>query len=215
MMRGKFGIAATALVACCGLALMCRADAFAQGRAESDERISTPAAGISPSPPPDVRSPGPGVFVQQKRGPDRFHLVLTGRQFTSREAIENYLAWRAAELTAQQGFAWFTFAEHRGKADTVPAPRRDPDGMRYSFRMAFFRPVWRYQLAAAPAAWKSWSPFSGKPFWADGLDARSVARFQVSADIVLHKGQVEDDNPLAFDADAVSDYLINQVQPPE
>jgi hypothetical protein len=214
MMRGKSGLVATALVAGCGLVLLCAADAVAQASAASD-RISTPAAGISPSPPPNVRPAGPGVFTQQKRGQGKFHLVLTGHRITSREEIENYLAWRAAELTAQQGSLWFSFVERRRKGDTLPVPRRDPAGMRYSFRLAFFRPVWRYQLAAAPAVWKSWSPFWGRPFWAEGLEGKSIARFQVSADIVLHKGQLEDDNPLAFDAGAVSDYLINQVQPPE
>jgi hypothetical protein len=37
----------------------------------------------------------------------------------------------------------------------------------------------------------------------------------VSADIVLHKGQMDDANPLAFEAGAVSDLLINPVSPPE
>lgn len=210
-MRGTSGL--TAIL--CGFVLLCQASASAQAPAEPSERISTPAAGISPSPPPDVRPAGKGVFTQQKTGQGKFHLVLSGRHFTSREAIENYLAWRAAELTAEQGFLWFSFVEHRGKGDSLAVPRRDPNGMRYSFRLAFFRPVWRYQLASAPSVWKSWSPFSGKPFWAEGLNGSSILRFEVSADVLLHKGQIEDDNPLAFDAGAVSDYLINQVQPPE
>jgi hypothetical protein len=208
-MRGRLGLIATL----CGLVQLCQASALAQAPAEPSERISTPAAGISLSPPPNVRPAGKGVFTQQKTGQGKFHLVLTGRHFTSREAVENYLAWRAAELTAEQGFLWFSFVEHRGKGDSVPVPKRDPNGMRYSFRLAFFRPIWRYQLASAPSVWKSWSPFSGRPFWA--ADANSVLRFEVSADILLQKGQIEGDNPLAFDAGAVSDYLINQVQPPE
>lgn len=208
-MRGTLGLIATF----CGLVQLCQASASAQVPAASSERMSTPAAGISPSPPPNVRPAGKGVFTQQKTGQAKFRLVLSGQHFTSREAIENYLAWRAAELTAEQGFLWFSFVEHRGKGDSPPVPRRDPSGIRYSFRLAFFRPVWRYQLASAPSVWQNWSPFSGRPFWA--ADAKSILRFEVSADILLHKGQLEDDNPLAFDADAVSDYLINQVQPPE
>jgi len=202
---------ARALVAGCGFGLILGACALFPAMGQ----VSIPAAGISPSLPPNVRSAGPGVFTQQQRGQGRFHLVLSGRHFTSREAIENYLAWRAAELAAEQKAIWFSFVEQRGKGDAVPVPKRDSNGMRYSFRLAFFRPVWRYQTVAAPSVWKSWSPFSGARFWAEGLEAGAITRFEVSADIVLHKGQVEDDNPLAFDGEAVSDYLINQVQPPE
>jgi hypothetical protein len=210
-MRGILGITNRALVAGCGFGLVWGACALFPAMGQ----VSTPAAGISASPPPNVRSAEPGVFTQQQRGQGRFHLVLSGRHFTSREAVENYLAWRAAELTAERGFFWFSFVERRGTGDMLPVPRRDPDGMRYSFRLAFFRPVWRYQTSAAPSVWKSWNPFSGSRFWAEGLDASTITRFEVSADIVLHKGQLEDDNPLSFDAGAVSDYLINQVQPPE
>jgi hypothetical protein len=200
-----------ALVAGCGFGLVWGACALFPAMGQ----VSTPAAGISSSPQPNIRPAGPGVFTQQQRGQGRFHLVLSGRHFTSREAIENYLAWRAAELAAEQKAIWFSLVEQRGKGDAVPVPKRDTDGMRYSFRLAFFRPVWRYQTAAAPSVWKSWSPFSGAHFWAEGLEAGAITHFEVSADIVLHKGQVEDDNPLAFDGEAVLDYLINQVQPPE
>jgi len=39
--------------------------------------------------------------------------------------------------------------------------------------------------------------------------------FEVSADILLHKGAMNDADPLAFEAGAVSDLLVNQVSPPE
>ena len=48
-----------------------------------------------------------------------------------------------------------------------------------------------------------------------GGDPKTVTDFEVSADIVLHKGTMDDANPLAFDASAVSDLLVNQVSPPQ
>jgi hypothetical protein len=78
--------------------------------------------------------------------------------------------------------------------------------------MDYWRPMWRYKIAGAPA-WKSWSPFSGVAFF--GGDPKTVTDFEVSADIVLHKGMMDDANPLAFDASAVSDLLVNQVSPPQ
>jgi hypothetical protein len=78
--------------------------------------------------------------------------------------------------------------------------------------MDYWRPVWRYKTSGSPT-WKSWSPFAGAAFISD--DPKTITDFEVSADIVLHKGPMDDANPLAFEAGAVSDLLINQVSPPE
>ena len=161
---------------------------------------------------PEVPAAKPGVFSLQKRNATRFHLAVAGHTFTSRDAIEKYLAYRAAELTLEQKDSWFTLLEARSKGDPVAVPKPDPAGLRYSFRMDYWRPMWRYKTAGAPA-WKSWSPFSGVAFF--GGDPKAVTDFEVSADIVLHKGTMDDANPLAFDASAVSDLLVNQVSPPQ
>lgn len=161
---------------------------------------------------PMVPPAKPGVFTKQNKGADRFHLVVAGHKFSTRSDVENYLAYRAAELTMEQKASWFTLVESRTKGDTAPVPERDPAGRRYSFRMEYFRPVWRYKTSGS-SAWKSWSPFAGTAFASD--DATSITDFEVSADIVLHKGQMDDADPLAFEAGAVSDLLINQVTPPE
>jgi hypothetical protein len=162
---------------------------------------------------PMVPAAAPGVFTMQKKGANVLHLVVTGHKFTSREDAEKYLAWRAAELTMAQKANWFTFTEARAKGDAVPAPQRDAAGKRYSFRMEYWRPMWRYKLAG-DAAWKRWSPFQTAAFFADGKDPKSVSDFEVSADITLRTGPMDDANPLAFEAGAVSDLLINQVSPP-
>jgi len=161
---------------------------------------------------PEVPPAKPGVFAAAKKGATGYHLVVAGHKFTTRSDIEKYLAWRAADLTIAQKASWFTFVESREKGDSAPVPKRDPGGLRYSFRMDYFRPVWRYKVKGSPA-WKSWSPFAGAAFVAD--DPQNITDFQASADIVLHKGPMDDANPLAFEAGAVSDLLVNQVSPPE
>lgn len=161
-----------------------------------------------------VPAAAPGVYAQKAVAADRFHLTVTGHSFTGRDAIEKYLAWRAADLTLARGDRWFRFIEARHKGDTAPVLKRDVGGPRYSFRMENFRPIWRYKLKG-DAAWKSWSPFRDAPFFADGKDAAAITDFEVSADIQLHKDQVDDADPLAFEAGAVSDLLINQVSPPQ
>ena len=83
-----------------------------------------------------VPEAGPGVFTVKPSGPGTFKLVVTGHTFTSRGDIEKYVAYRAARHTVEQGGQWFTLNEDRGKGETAePAPARDPEGPRYSFRM--------------------------------------------------------------------------------
>ena len=156
---------------------------------------------------------GPGVFTVKPSRPDTFKLAVTGHTFTSRGEIEKYLAYRAARLTIEQGGQWFILNEDRGKGETaVPVPARDPEGPRYSFRMKYFRPVWRYKTNGSPA-WTRWSPFSGEPFIS--ADPKTITDFEVSVEIVVRKGPTDDAAPLAFEASAVSDLLINQVSPPK
>jgi hypothetical protein len=156
---------------------------------------------------------GPGVFTVKPLGPSAFRLVVAGHEFTSRSEIEKYLAYRAARHTVDQGGTWFTFKEDRGKGETaVAVPARDPAGARYSFRMKYFRPVWRYKTSGS-AEWMRWSPFSGEPFIS--ADPKTITGFEVSAEIVVRKGPMDDADPLAFEAWALSDLLVNQVSPPK
>jgi hypothetical protein len=171
-----------------------------------------PASASAQDQAPEVPPAKPGVFTLQKKGATRYHLVVQGHQFGSRDAIEKYLLYRAAALTLDQHDSWFTLIETRAKGDTAPTSKPDPEGLRFSFRMAYWRPVWRYKLAGT-AAWRNWSPFSGVAF--PLTDPKTVTDFEVSADIALHKGNMNDADPLAFEAGAVSDLLVNQVSPPE
>lgn len=158
---------------------------------------------------PMVPPAGPGVFAVEDSGPNAFRLTVKGQKFTSRGEIEKYLAYRAARLTIEKEGTWFTLVEDRAAGDTTePIPQRDPNGQRYSFRMKYFRPVWRVQLDGA-STWTRWSPFSGAEF------PKAMDGFEVSADIVVRKGLMDDADPLAFEAWALSDLLINQVSPPE
>ena len=157
---------------------------------------------------PMVPPAGPGVFTAKLSGPNA-RLVVTGHTFTSRGEIEKYLAYRAAQLTIERGADWFTLNEDRAKGETAePVPARDPAAPRYSFRMKYFRPVWRYKASGA-TAWTRWSPFAGEAF------PKAIADFEVSAGIVIRKAPMDDADPLGFEARALSDLLINQVSPPK
>lgn len=171
--------------------------------------LAQPAPATAPPVTPvGPATPAPGVFAAKKTGAT-LHLTVSGHHFTSRDALEKYLAFRAASETRAAGFQWFSFTEHRTKSDKVSVPKGDAAGPRFSFRMEYFRPQWRYRMAGA-SRWQSWSPLSGEPF----PDLKTATDYQLSADIVMHRGMVDDISPLAFDAGALSDYLINQVDAP-
>ncbi len=153
----------------------------------------------------------PGVFTVKPTGPDAFKLIVKGHVFTSRGDIEKYLAYRTARLAIEKGGQWFTLKEERGAGEGV-APKRDPEGPRYSFRMKNFRPVWRFKSNGSPE-WTRWSPFTGAPFLS--ADPKTISDFDVSAEIVVRKGPMDDADPLAFEAWALSDLLVNQVSPPK
>jgi len=162
---------------------------------------------------PMVPPAEPGVFTMKPSGPNTFQLVVAGHTLTKRDDIEKYLAYRAAQVTIEQGADSFNFKEDRAKGESaVPAPARDPEGPRYSFRLKYFRPVWRYKTNAS-AAWTRWSPFSGDPFIS--ADPKTISDFEVSAEIVVRKGPMDDADPLAFEAGTLSDLLVNQVSPPK
>ncbi len=178
--------------------------------AASGALAADPPAANAPMVPPAA----PGVFSIQEKGPNQVLLTVKAHTFTSRPEIENYLIYRAAELALERKSNWFTLVESRAPGDAAPTPNADPKGLHYSFRMAYWRPVWRYKLTG-DTAWKTWRPFSGAAFFAEGKDAKTITDYEVSAELVLRKGRMDDLNPLAFEARAVSDLMVNQVSPPK
>lgn len=202
----------TAVMGLCGMVFLSGAAFAAEAPGAAQTAPVQQASANAQNQAPEVAPAKAGVFTQQKRAGTRYHLVVKGHTFTSRDAIEKYLLYRASELTLEQHDSWFTLIEARAKGDTAPPSKPDPQGLRFSFRMPYWRPVWRYKLAGAAAS-QGWSPFSSAAFPVS--DPKAVTDFEVSADIVLHKGIMDDSDPLAFEAGAVSDLLVNQVSPPE
>ena len=183
---------------------------------------AAPAAPATPAPPPpappvpQVKPPATpadlaaGNFTATKASGDRYELKVTGSQLTSRTDVEHYMLYRAAQFAMENKAIWFELVEQRAKTDKVPLLARDPDGPRFSYRLDNWRPVWRLK-AAGDTKWQAWSPFSGEPF--PGGEEKSGHDFEVVATVILHKGQTDGVNPLAFEAGAVSDFLVNQVAP--
>ena len=49
-----------------------------------------------------------GGYTDQQLEANRWTVTFSGNSLTSRQTVERYLLYRAAELTVQQGYDWFT-----------------------------------------------------------------------------------------------------------
>lgn len=152
-----------------------------------------------------------GGYSEIKLEPNRFRVTFSGNSITSRETVETYLLFRAAEITLAQGFDTFTIAERhtdrsaRTIVESDPFYRGWPD-------YGYWRPHWRYAGAA-------WDPFFNDPFWSPGAwrsrdEVRTLERFEAAAEILMTKGPKVQDDPAAFDAHAVVENLGPRVQRP-
>lgn len=136
-------------------------------------------------------TPGTGAsggFAEVQLASDRFRVTFAGNSMTSRERVETYLLYRAAELTAQRGFDSFTIVDRATDRNVETRVYRDPFAVG-PYR--YWRPYWRYR--GAGWGWRRWDPWFGDPFWADSVDVSTVQRFEASAEIVMFHGNRADE----------------------
>ena len=154
-----------------------------------------------------------GGFSELRVEPNRFRVTFSGNSLTSRETVEGYLLFRAAELTLQTGDDWFEIVDRH--TDTRERTYVQPDPLYhpwYGSGFGYWRPSWRYR--GHGYGWRTWDPFWGDPFFADHIDVQTIQNFEASAEIVTHKGTKPADDPRAFDARAVVDNLRPRIQYP-
>ena len=142
--------------------------------------------------------------------PGRFLVSFAGNSVTSRDTVERYLFYRAAELTLQQGFDYFVMADRDTnlQSRTFSTPGiGGPWG--YGGFGGYWGPSWRYY--GRGFGWRSWDPWFGGGFgggpWGNDFDIRTIDRYEATAEIVMRKGPIPRDNLRAFNARAVVDSI--------
>lgn len=164
---------------------------------------------------PDLRgSQVSGGFSETRVTNDRFRVQFRGNTLTSRDTVERYLLYRAAELTLAQGYDWFEIDDRR--TDRTQRTYVDPPiGPRfgYGFGYGYWQPSWRYY--GAGFGWRSWNPYFGDPFFADRMDIRTVQQFEAGAEIILHRGPTPEGSARAFDARQVKQNLEPTIVRPQ
>jgi len=153
-----------------------------------------------------------GGFSEQRLEADRYRVAFAGNSLTSRETVERYLLYRAAELTVQQGYDWFETADRRTDRTARTVVDADPlarPGFGLGYPYGYWRPSWRY---FGPAyGWRSWDPFWGDPFFADRAQVRTIEKFEAGAEIVLHKGKKPEGDARAYDAREIMTNLASSI----
>jgi len=155
-----------------------------------------------------------GGYSQTQIESNRWRVTFSGNSVTSRDTVEGYLLFRAAELTVQQGFDWFTIMDRHTDRDARTYVEPDPLYRPwYGPGFGYWRPSWRYY--GAGFGWRSWDPFWGDPFWASSVDIQTVQKFEASAEIVMGHGAKPAQDLRAFDARQVIANLQPRIKYPE
>ena len=143
------------------------------------------------------RSYRPG-YSEVKLEEARYRLTFAGNDLTSRDTVETYLLYRAAELTTQDGYDWFEVVT-RGTAEKKRTVYTDPFP-RYGSGLS-----WRYY---GRSRWTDW----GMGF--DDFNSQEYSRYEASAEIIMHKGPKPQDNANAYDARSVRGNLEPRIVRP-
>ncbi|HYF24044.1 MAG TPA: hypothetical protein VD929_11665 [Caulobacteraceae bacterium] len=145
-----------------------------------------------------------GGYSEYRIEADRWRVNFAGNSITSRETVETYLLYRAAELTVQNGYDWFALVNRATERDTRYVATPDPF---YSSRFGpYWSPYWRYYRRGA------WSPWG--PTWGSDFDVREIDRYEANAELIMGRGPKPANDPHAFDAREVMANLGPRIMAP-
>lgn len=141
-----------------------------------------------------------GGYAEQRLESDRYRVTFAGNSVTSRDQVELSLLLRSAELTAENGFDWFSTVNRATDRDVTYRATPDPFYDRYS---PFWGPSWRYYRRGAWSPWGGYGygGFGGRGFYgSNDFDVREIDRFEATAEIVMGRGPKPSQDVNAFDA---------------
>jgi len=147
-----------------------------------------------------------GGYSEMRIEDNRWMVRFSGNSLTSRERVETYLLYRAAELTLQNGFDGFVMVHRDVDPNVRTTVYRNPWG---PGPWGYWGPSWHYWHGGR---WGYWDPWYRDPFWG-GIDVRTVTRYEASAEIVMFRGPRSGD-PASFDARQVVSNLRPSIEYP-
>lgn len=154
-------------------------------------------------------------FSERQVEPDRFLVSFAGNSVTSRDTVERYLLFRAAELTLQQGYDYFLMAQRdtdlQSRTYTTPGLGWGGGGLGWGgIGGGYWGPSWNFygrgygwRRFGGGLGWGGWGGFGGF----NDFDVRTIDRYEATAEIVMRRGPIPRDNLRAFNARAVVDSI--------
>lgn len=125
-------------------------------------------------------------YFEQRIEKNRYRVTFSGNSETPKQTVENYLLYRAAELTVQNGYDYFVLASDGTEANT-----------RYIENFDGFGGYWWH------------------PRFAGGVStATPITQYEAQASVVMFSGAKPDQNVKAFDAKQVLSNLQPLIQRP-
>ncbi|HEX4896363.1 MAG TPA: hypothetical protein VFV11_08555 [Solimonas sp.] len=134
-------------------------------------------------------------YSEQRIEQNRYRVSFVGNSLTPRETVENYLLFRAAELTLDAGYDYFVMTDNDTEART-----------RYTQSVsAYGGPYWGW----------GWG-WGGRGGLGIGVSTASPSTdYQAQAFVLMYKGKKPEQDVRAYDARAVRDSLQPMVKRPE
>lgn len=153
-----------------------------------------------------------GGYRDTRLDSNHWRVTFAGNSMTSRETVERYLLFRAAELTTGQGFDWFQETDQH--TDKKSEAFVDPYYSRWNYGYAW-QPSWRFRRARGgvgfSAGWSTWGPGWAYDPWGPAY-VSEFSRYDVSADIMMGRGPKP---PQALDAHEVMTNLGPSIARPK
>jgi hypothetical protein len=150
-----------------------------------------------------------GGYSEQQIEANRFRVEFKGNSLTSRQTVDRYLLFRAAQLTVNNGFDWFQSVDRH--TDKQTSYYGDPEFGGWGPDWGLYRPGfgWGYGFGG-------FGPYGGFGYgpWGGPFDIDQVTRYQASVEIVMGHGQ-KPNSPHAYDAHQVIQHLQTSIKYPK
>jgi hypothetical protein len=131
-------------------------------------------------------------YAERQLSAEAWSVEYRGDRFDSADAVERHMLRRAAELTLQNGYDWFSQRDAMVESEIVVEARAPQASI-----AAVWRPRWRRQ---SRFEWTDWDPRGAQPTDRAPPPPPASERFSAQAEIVMGRAPAP---PGAFDARAV------------
>jgi len=176
---------------------------------------------------PSTHADARNGFSETQIENDRVRITFDGNSLTKRETVETYLIFRAAELTKQNGYDYFTLTDRAVDKET----RLQSSGFndpyygffdysyfhpRYGWSNPYYRPYYsRFSRGGFGYRDPFYDPFYGRSNFGRDFDYREISRYRASAEVKFGRGTKPANTPNAFNAQEVIENLGANIVYPE